>query len=212
MDEKALEAAKTEAATDTAAPDSAPAGESLESLLAEFEQSTAKPEGTDAPATDTPPDANGTDALTSLQRQFDGFREQTMLRDLQAQEDADAATVIGQAKEAVAGYPVPDDYAEAYLLRAYQLDANLQEAWDHRYDSDAARDRCERAVRHAIGKLVDSAKSMPDPEATADTLAVVHAVRGTSTKAPEERPPDYSRMTNEEFGREQEKLIGFRTV
>jgi hypothetical protein len=54
--------------------------------------------------------------------------------------------------------------------------------------------------------LYKAAQSFPDKDATEDRMAVSAAVRGTSTTAPAETPPNYGAMTDAEFEAEKKRI------
>ena len=119
------------------------------------------------------------------------------------QEQADFDNFVKQAQSALGenANRVPPDHAERWLISEAMRDPKLKAAWDLRHDptlDDGTRRRIGRILSGAIDKMSREVEQLPDPEATADRMAVVHAVRSAGGKAPASgRPtwePDQSRI------------------
>jgi hypothetical protein len=62
-------------------------------------------------------------------------------------------------------------------------------------------------IGKTLDRMVAAAKKMPDAELSGDRMAVVQAVRGTSTKGPPpEKAPNYGSMDEAQFKRELSKF------
>jgi hypothetical protein len=201
-------------------PEHAP---SIDDLLAEYDEAVpsakaAEPAGDAEPAAtadstgDPAQPAPGVDPRVDprVDGLIDVVRGQELER-LQAQEDADARSVLNDAKQAVAEFAgkLPEDFAERWLTSEYQLNPRLNAAWNQRHDSQAAMARAERAVERALNDLYKAAESVPNAEATADQEAVAAAMRGASGAQPSGAAPDYGRMSDGEFRKSVEDEHGY---
>ena len=85
-------------------------------------------------------------------------------------------------------------------------DPKLQNAWLNRAANPKAWGAVEKALSAELSK-----KFQPrvDAQATEDVAAVAAAVRGASKQAPEERPPEFSRMSNGEYRKNIREKYGF---
>lgn len=221
----------TEAAPPAApAPRPTTSVDDLALLLSEFEAQTKpkameqQPPGEIAPAAATanpPTDLAGTvealdaavkngianDALKSqfgiLQNSVQALYEHQ--RQQQDQKDLDRVVESADALLRDAGLAVGKDFARRWLLAEAQLDQNLVAAFDARNQSPQHERYYKKQEQKALQRLIDAAKREPDQEATANRMAVAAAVRGTSTKMPELKPPRYGDMTDAEFNAEKKK-------
>jgi hypothetical protein len=50
------------------------------------------------------------------------------------------------------------NFAGGHARNQYGIDPELNHAWDNRHESPDAIRRCQRCVRHAVGKLRNEAK------------------------------------------------------
>lgn len=217
---------QTPPTAEPAAP-AAPAPDSLDALLSIYDSSTqAPPSSETAPAPQPvqhepghaparvdptapalPANLRNDDLLTVMQS-INDIESRDLARQRQAVNAADSAAVLKMAKDTLGDMPTPDGFAERWLVAEYNMNPELQQAWDNRFSSGEAGEACKKLVGAALKRLAASARSMPDRDATEDRNAVTQAVRGSNTRAPENRPPSYGRMTNAEFEAEKAKLYG----
>ena len=113
----------------------------------------------------------------------------------------DTQAIFSEAAETLKDIEhLPADYAERWLRAEYSIDPALHYAWDNRYASEEALERCRHALRRTFGKMRDAAAAMPDPEATIDRALVVQAMtRSRSSGTIEAKAHDLSRMSDQEF-------------
>jgi len=193
----------------------------LSPLLAEFDRTAKDPaespsNGDAAPAQPQPPAwAPNPDDWLNLQVRaetnaalLEGELNRRRFDDLRRQEKEDFNRVLTLARDAIDDMPhLAEDHANRWLLSEYHTNTELQEAWDHRNDSQESAAYAERVVRRAIKRMRESARKIPTPadlEATADRALVTAAVMAGSGKAP---PPEsdadtrrrVARMSDHEF-------------
>ena len=129
---------------------------------------------------------------------------------------ADKREAVGKAQAIVAasGKIVPEGHETLWLENQLKLDAELHDAWSHRWDGPEQAARSERAVQRALQNFEKSLAKLPTHEDLAlsyDRDAVSAAVRGASMKpAPPPPPPNVSKMSNREFADHVEKAHGYR--
>lgn len=162
----------------------------LDTLLDQF-----KPAETRAP--DTPkPEQTGAEhdqkaASSEVLQARDEIRRDRFERDMKATID----DVRGDL-------PFDDDFMRAWIDSRAAKDSRLADAWVNRASNPAAF----KKVVSALGREFAKYGKVPDKNATDDREAVTAAVRGASTKAPEGKAPDYSRMSDAELAKEKERL------
>lgn len=117
---------------------------------------------------------------------------------------------INKAIGVVRGSLDPDKYddalVEGYLNALATKDPRLAAAWQNRHNQPQAFQKILAAVGREFQKKHGT---MPDRQATEDREAVTAAVRGASTKAPEGKAPDFSRMSTSEFREAHYKEYGY---
>lgn len=182
----------------------------LDALLSEFEGATGSkqtPEPVTAKATqksDTPNVKIG-DLVNKVEKivERDEAREEA---ERKRQFDAD----VGEAVKVVRG-DMPADTASDRLIRAWldalaEDDPRLRSAWVSRKENPAGFKKVLETLSREFRK--EFARK-PDQNITEDTEIVAAAVKGASTKAPEEKPPNFSQMNNNEFAKEVRSKYGF---
>lgn len=186
---------KVAALPDTEAT-SARQDDDLDTLLAQFDESkpapsaSAKPEQVDA--------AN--DTQVANQTVLD---EAKFIRSERFKKDMD--TTIKEVRG-----DLPEDFFDGQFIQAWidsqaMKDPRLGNAWSDRHKDPQKF----KQVVGALGKeFAKKYGKLPDKNATEDREAVTAAVRGASTRAPEGKAPDFSRMTDGEFAKEWEKVSG----
>lgn len=95
-----------------------------------------------------------------------------------------------------------DELVEGILHARAVRDPRISEAFMNRSRNPERWQSVAKAIRKDIAKKL----SPVDQRATDDHEAVAAAVRGASTKAPEEEAPDFSGMTDSEFERMKSNL------
>jgi hypothetical protein len=163
----------------------------LESLLSQFEQTAApKPE----PITEQKP--AGTPAVDDeLRRRFAEWEfKQEIIPAIRR--------VRGDIPEDV----LSDDEVQDWLDGRAKRDERLQKAWLNRKTNPRAWANLEKALGAELHKKFSK---LPDSQATEDVAAITAAVRGSSTKVPEGKPPDYAKLSNAEYRRKVRDEFGF---
>src|ERR1041385_3004157 len=169
------EAQATPAPEATSAQDTTP---SLDALLQEFE-TTAKP----APAPVAAPAENP--EVAELKREFAEMKFQLEIEPI-VKEVRLAGDIAPE---------ISDKLLTKFLDAIAADDPKIARAWQIRRESPQVWERAKKEVVKTIGLFKKSASAV-DANATADTNAVAAALKGTSTKAPQEKPPDYGSMDN----------------
>lgn len=165
-------------------------GTDLDTLLAEFDQGTKKPEPVSPPpVTQTQQPAQQTDPnLLRLVSRIDRQDIASLVKDVKGDLDYD------------------DDLVEAWIDTQARRDPRLQRAWLERDANPQAFGRIAKELGKSFAKR---AAKRPDPALTEDREAVVAAVRGASTQRVPESPPvklgnlsnaDYRKQVREQFG------------
>jgi hypothetical protein len=184
--------AQPDAAVDSARKD----GDDLDKLLAEFDESNtkappepAKPEPTagEASTTKTPgPDP----AIADVQRYI--FRQD-----------------MDKTVKAIRGELDPEMFDDAtvrgWINARADDDPRLAQAWVNRHSHPK---QFEKVVAQLGRDFQKKFSKLPDKQATEDREAVTAAVRGASTKTPESKAPDYSKMSDADLAKEKERLFG----
>src|SRR6185369_16282041 len=102
---------------------------------------------------------------------------------------------------------IPDFAVRGWLSHVAEQNPKVNEIWQNRLNNPGAAKKLIASLKNDFAK--EGAKKLKgvDAVATADREAVAAAVKGTSTKAPEEKPPNYGDMNDAEFRREVAKYI-----
>jgi hypothetical protein len=204
-----------ELAAEAATPAEAAPESDLASLLAEYDASTAPKPAEPAPQANPQeapqPPAAGFDLdreMEKLSADMQRTALQKQVESLSAEVDAartyvdrqhfSAAVETIEKRLSDSGLIVPAGYVSIALMAAAH-DPNVAQAFDRRGADPRTYARLMRRIGDGI--LAD-AKRMPDREVTGDVAAVVAAMRGASSKAAPERPPDYGAMNDAEFRKE----------
>jgi hypothetical protein len=202
-----------------AAPASPDADDDFERALAEYDEAppAAPPNGNGNGAAEPPDPAQRSEAL---REQIDATRQLGELRvwalDVQQErlarrEKEDTEAVFAKGREYVSGFDhLPADFVERWMRAEYSIDPELHHAWNSRYESADAERWARRCVRHALDRLRKAAEQVPDAEATSTRSAIAAAMLRTAGPRPPSGPPDYSRMSNNEFADQVEREHGFR--
>lgn len=198
----------TQTAADTTNPPATPGGaepgaqtdgDALDKLLKEFDSQTAP-----ATATTNPP-APQQDTGADLKTIADEVRA---LRTERQQEtfNRDMADTVGKIRGDLDPEVFDDALVRGYVDARAGQDPRLAQAWVNRHTNPKAFNR----VVDQIGReFRDKFSKLPDRAATEDHAAVTAAVRGTSTKAPEGKAPNYAGLSNPEYREAIKRDYGF---
>ena len=203
---------------DTAPVQSSPPKDDLASLLQEFDaasqQPTPKPEAKAQPEVSAPTaEASPLDTgaawldwrraeqldgqVKNLSSQLEGARR------IFDQQDFEKAVSAAEKLLQDAQLPVPEGFVKNALVAASTQDPELRAAFDNRGSNPHLYGRL---LKKANERIFESARSMPDPQATADRAAVVFAVRNSGKVLPAAPPPRYGDLSDAEFAAEKKKL------
>lgn len=179
------------------ATDARKAEPSLDDLLAEFGTKTreaAKPSTPETkPATATDP--NLVEQVNTLSHEFARYASR-------ADMDATIKAIRGDLDPEV----FDDVLVESWLDSQARQDPRLTQAWLERREKPKQFEKVRAELGRSFGKKFSK---LPDKAATEDREAVTAAVRGASTKAPEDRPPSYGSMSNQQVREDIEKRYGY---
>lgn len=89
-----------------------------------------------------------------------------------------------------------DGIVDGWVRKQAKENPKLDIAWSQRH---ADPKQFEKVVATLGRKFHKKFSSLPDKQATEDKEAVTAAVRGSSTKAPENKPTNYSRLSDAEY-------------
>ena len=179
--------AKPDATVDSARND----GTDLDTLLAQYETETKKPEPVSPPETQQhqPVQQQVDPSVARLVNRFDREDLQKLVNNVKG--DAD----------------VEDDLVEAWIDTQARRDPRLARAWLEREANPKAFEQISKQLGKEFAKKT---AKRPDPALTEDREAVAAAVRGASThRAPESAPPAYGGMSNAEYRNEVRQRYGF---
>jgi hypothetical protein len=181
-------------ATDSARKDV----DDLDSLLAEFDQGTKKPDTVSSPDTKpTLPDALAQD-VQALKSQAQEWAQEKNKRAI--------AETVDDIRGDVPKEVFDDEMVEAWLDAQARRDPRLAQAWLQREQNSQKWGK----VKAELGRqLAKKAGSLPDRNATDDREAVAAAVRGASAKAAVEPAPNFGAMTDAELRKYNREHFGF---
>lgn len=173
---------------------SARTDDDLDTLLAQFDESKPAPSATATPATAAPAADTVKDASAEVLAARDEIRQDRFKRDMNT------------AVEVVRG-EMPADLYDGPFMTAWinakaDADPRLAQAWVQRNENPAKFKQVLGALSKEFAKKYSR---LPDPQATEDRAAVTAAVRGSSTRVPEGKAPNYAAMTNNELAAEWDK-------
>jgi hypothetical protein len=185
----------------------------LDALLAEFESAT---QGT-APKPAFDPDESARAANEAFAEHFRAAKESLAIDQRSAELDAaqqqlllerhqrDLADAVQEIRGELDQRFFDDQFVTTWLDSRASSDQRLQQLW-------LERGQNPQAARAAINKLAsefqEKFRRLPDPQVTEDHEAIAQAVRG-SGKAPPERSPDLSKMSNRELQKYTQDNWGF---
>jgi len=177
-------------------------GDDLDKILSSYDEQVGKPaEGAAKPTPEQKPGAVNDQLVTEVRGALAEINQVRYRQDM----DGMIKAVRGDVNSDIAD----DTLVEAWLDAQARQDPRLQRAWLDRVSNPKQFQK----VQQQLAKGFQSKFSkLPDKQATDDREAVAAAVRGTSTKAPEGKAPNYSRLGNNEFAEQIEKDFGFRPL
>jgi len=175
-------------------------GEELDKLLSEYDQSN-KTSSTPEPAR---PESTGTadTDLKALADEVRGLRTERQKETFRKDMDAMVKNVRGNLDPEF----FDDVLVESWIDAQARQDSRLLQVFANRHDNPKQ-----------FAKIVDTLNrnfarkwsKLPDKGATEDRAAVAAAVRGASTTAPPEKPPEYASKSNTEFRNEVREKYGY---
>lgn len=176
-------------------------GDDLDALLDQFKQEAAPA----APSNPPPQTEAVTPDLKALEAKIQSF--EGVAKHLSDQKfKSDMQTTVKAVRGDIGSDVVEDDLVEAWLDTQARKDPRLQKAWLER-DNNPQR---FAKITVELGKqFAKKFSKMPDRSATEDREAVTAAVRGASTKAPAEAPPNYASSSNADFRKDVRAKYGF---
>ena len=172
----------------------------LDALLAEFDKE-AKPVVSPSPVAgaDTQPDVK---ALAARLQSIEGAVQRVSQFEFRRDMDELVKSVRGDLDPEV----FDSDIVEAWIDGLARKDPRLQRAWLER----EANPRQFNSIKESLGKSFRKKfDKLPDRNVTEDREAVTAAVRGASTRAPEDKPTNYSGMSNAEYRKKVREEHGF---
>jgi hypothetical protein len=168
----------------------------LNSLLDEWKTSSEPSKSTPEQKTDADTKSDGDDRLARLERRLED-----------QQFKSDIAPVLASFRDQIPD-TVLTDKELTNLINGWAIDdPRLRTAWLNRHDDPGKWGRTVKGLSDSFKKRFST---LPDKSATEDREAVTAAVRGASTKAPEDRPPSYGNASNSDFASDVEKRYGYR--
>lgn len=174
-------------------------GDDLDTLLASFDDQTKpKPKsGSDAATAPAREQQSGTATHDPQQTHDPVAREYIFRQDM----DKTIKNVRGDLDAEF----FDDTFVESWIDAQARQDPRLHQAWLNR---QANPKQFQKVVETLGRNFAKKYSKLPDKGVTEDREAVSNAVRGASTKAPEGKAPDYSRLSNNEFQAEKDRLFG----
>jgi hypothetical protein len=187
-------------------------GDDLEKLLAEFDDSdnpdpkAMKEEKPSKPAKTEQKTETPNDLSSQVQKLLD-MEEERRREEFQRQFDADMAKTVVAIRGEISDKLASDKLVRAWIEATAEENPKLTNAWVNRKKDPKAFGRIvEKLSRDFAAEF----SKRPDPNATEDREVVSAAVRGASTKTPEDKAPNYASMSDQEFAADVEKKFGFR--
>jgi hypothetical protein len=190
----AVDTTKTPAVPGVAGESARNDGDDLDTLLAEYDESRpkaspepARPEPTGEADTTRKPETDP--AISQVQRYI--FRQDMdkTIKNIRGNLDAEF---------------FDDAFVESWIDTQAKGDHRLGLAWANRHNNPKQFAKVEEMLGRTFAKKYGK---LPDKQATEDREAVSHAVRGASTRAPEGTAPDMTRLTDQEFQAEKDRLF-----
>lgn len=167
----------------------------LDSILKEFDDAKPVPSEPAKPATAAPAADDTKVASDTILSEAQFIRNERFKKDMNE--------TIKEVRGDLPDSFFDNDFVQSWIDAQAAKDPRLGQAWAKRHDNPANFAK----VKAALGKeFAKKYSKLPDAQATEDREAVTAAVRGASTRAPEGKVPDFSRMSNRELEKEWEKF------
>lgn len=168
----------------------------LDSFLNEYESQTKQPE----PTSERKANADLESQVLELRTQLNSFVQS-------AAEKKNSEDLTNAIKEVRGNLDVQDWMVEGWISHQARTNPKINDVWNNRENDPTAARRLLSSLKTKFAG--EQAKS-PDRNATEDREAVAAAVRtASSTKAPEEKPPDYAVQNDGEFRQSVKKQYGY---
>ena len=174
-------------------------GDDLDKLLAEFDDGS-QPKPPPEPAKPEPK-PGAADDLKALADEVRGLRTERQRETFRRDMDAAIKDVRGNLDPEF----FDDTFVESWMDAQARQDPRLAAAWAQRHDNPKQFAKVKETLGRQFAKKYGK---LPDKQATEDREAVTAAVRGASTRVPEGKAPDYSKMSPAEFQAEKDRLFG----
>lgn len=189
-----VDAADTTAQPVVQANDARNDGDDLESLLKQFDQGT-RTETVSPPATEQPKTTEAAPAVDPARLQR--IEERLFKEDL----DRTVANIMGDQK-------VPERFAKGWIDQVAREKPQVAQAFLNKHNNPDAWSKIERTLAKEFAKEMKQFTSI-DPQVTEDREIVAAAVRGASTKAPDNKPIRMDGMSNAEYRKTVMEQYGF---
>lgn len=168
----------------------------LDALLNEFDQGQSTTSEPAKPAAAAPAANDQAIANETVLNEAKFIRQQRFQQDMQS--------TVKDVRGDLPADLYDDDFVQAWIDAQATKDPRLANAWVNR----SADPKKFGQVKAALGKeFAKRYGRIPDKQATEDREAVTAAVRGSSTRAPEGKAPDYSAMTDSQLQAEKDRLF-----
>lgn len=196
----AVDATPAPAQPGATAPDARNDGDDLDALLSEYDSSTRAPPAPASPAPATPGAAD-TD-IKALTDEVRGLRTERQKEVFRRDMDAMVKDVRGDLNPEL----FDDRLVEAWIDGEARADPRLLQVFANRHENPKQFKKVVETLGRSFNKKWSK---LPDRGATEDREAVTHAVRGASTHAPPDKPPDFANKSNAEFRNEVKEKFGY---
>lgn len=187
-------------------------GDDLEKLLAEYDGNETKSiESKDDDKSDK--DSNNNEqkpAPFELSAAVQALLERDRKRDREEQQrqfEVDMKETVKAVRGDLSADVASDRLVRAWIDGMAEENPRLANAWVNRKKDPKAFNRIVEGLAREFAKEFSK---RPDPNVTEDRESVSAAVRGASTKTPEDKPKNYGSMSDNDFAAEVEKNYGFR--
>lgn len=189
-------------------------GDDLDTLLKEFDDSNgdgSKGGEAEKPSKpqNTEPKPETTGDLSSKVQQLLDLEAERKKEDLQRRFDADMEKTVKAVRGDISANLASDKFVRAWVEATAEENPKLAQAWVDRNKNPKAFQRIvEKLSRDFAAEFV----KRPDANATEDREVVTAAVRGASTKTPEDKAPDYKSMSDQDYAADVQKRYGYNPL
>lgn len=178
-------------------------GGDLETLLKTYDEQVPSPAATPpqpAQSQATDPDLK---ALAGEVQQMKSFVNEAQNLRFKHDMSETVTAIRGDLDPEVFDAPLIQGWLDAQA----QQDPRLAKAWMERHANPKQFEQVKTALAKNFAKKFSS---LPDRQATEDRETVAAAVRGASTRTPEDKPANYAGMSNNDAAADIEKKYGYR--